>query len=159
MLKKIINFILPRINYKINKIRSLYLKCRLQYCGKNIKVWGPYKIKNPENIEVGNNLSINDYVYINGLGGIKIGNDVSLSAACMLISTKLDKKSKPFNLRHINESISIGNNVQIGAGAIILPGVRIGDNTIIGAGAVVTKNIKENSVATGIPAKEIDTAI
>ena len=47
----------------------------------------------------------------------------------------------------------IGNNVWIGAGAIILPGVTIGDNTVIGAGSVVTKDIPANSVAFGVPCK------
>jgi len=49
--------------------------------------------------------------------------------------------------------IEVGNNVFIGLGAIILPGVTIGDNVIIGAGSVVTQNIPSNSVAAGTPAK------
>ena len=49
----------------------------------------------------------------------------------------------------------IGNNVLIGAGAIIIGDVKIGDNSIIGAGAIVTKNIPDNSVAVGNPAKVI----
>lgn len=53
--------------------------------------------------------------------------------------------------------IKIGNNVHIGWNAIIMPGVKIGNNCIIGAGAIVTKNIPDNSVAVGIPAKVIET--
>ena len=49
--------------------------------------------------------------------------------------------------------IIIGNNVWIGAGAIIMPGVTIGDNTVIGAGSIVTKDIESNSVAYGNPCK------
>ncbi len=52
----------------------------------------------------------------------------------------------------------IGNNVYIGNNVIILPGVTIGNNVIIGAGAVVTKNIPDNSVAVGVPARVIKTA-
>ena len=51
--------------------------------------------------------------------------------------------------------IRVGNNVYIGAGATILPGVTIGDNCIIGAGAVVSKSIPDNSVAVGVPARRI----
>ena len=51
--------------------------------------------------------------------------------------------------------VSIGNNVFIGAGSIILPGVNIGDKAVIGAGSVVTKDIPTNSVAVGNPAKVI----
>jgi maltose O-acetyltransferase len=55
------------------------------------------------------------------------------------------------------EEVVIGRNVYIGAGAIILPGVKIGDRSIIGAGAVVTEDIPPDSVAVGVPAKVICT--
>lgn len=53
--------------------------------------------------------------------------------------------------------ISIGNNVHIGTNSIIMPNVHIGNNCIVGCGAVVTKNIPDNSVAVGVPAKVIET--
>ena len=53
--------------------------------------------------------------------------------------------------------VCIGNNVFVGAGSTILPGVSIGQNVIIGAGSVVTKNIENNSVYAGNPAKRIAT--
>ena len=52
-----------------------------------------------------------------------------------------------------SQTVKIGNNVWIGAGAIILPGVTIGDNTVIGAGSVVTRDIPANVVAVGNPCK------
>lgn len=51
--------------------------------------------------------------------------------------------------------IVIGNNVHIGTNAVIMPGVKIGNNCIIGVSAVVTKNVPDNSVVVGIPAKVI----
>ena len=51
------------------------------------------------------------------------------------------------------KSIHIGNNVWIGAGAVVLPGVTIGDNTVIGAGSIVTKDIPANVVAVGNPCR------
>jgi len=51
--------------------------------------------------------------------------------------------------------IKIGNNVFIGFGSMIMPGVTIGDNVVIGAGAVVTKDIPSNCIAVGVPAKPI----
>ena len=53
--------------------------------------------------------------------------------------------------------IIIGDNVHIGWNAIIMPNVKIGDNCVIGAGAVVTKDIPNNSIAVGIPARVIET--
>ncbi len=58
----------------------------------------------------------------------------------------------------ITKPIVVGNNVYIGNNAIILPGVTIGNNVIIGAGAIVTKNIPDNSVAVGVPARVVKTA-
>lgn len=53
--------------------------------------------------------------------------------------------------------IIIGNNVHIGTNAVIMPGVKIGNNCIIGVSAVVTKDIPDNSVVAGIPARVIKT--
>lgn len=58
----------------------------------------------------------------------------------------------------ITKPIVIGNNVYIGNNVIILPGVNVGNNVIIGAGAVVSKDIPDNSVAVGVPARVIKTA-
>lgn len=54
-------------------------------------------------------------------------------------------------------TIEIGNNVNIGWNVIIMPNVRIGSNCVIGAGAIVTKDIPDNSVAAGVPARIIET--
>ncbi|MBR0410347.1 MAG: acyltransferase [Eubacterium sp.] len=53
--------------------------------------------------------------------------------------------------------IFVGNNVHIGINAVIMPGVHIGNNCIIGVGAVVTKDIPDNSIAVGVPARVIET--
>lgn len=58
----------------------------------------------------------------------------------------------------ITKPISVGNDVYIGNNVIILPGVTIGNNVVIGAGAVVTKDIPDNSVVAGVPAKRIKSA-
>lgn len=58
----------------------------------------------------------------------------------------------------ITKPITIGNQVYIGNNVTILPGVNIGDKVIIGAGSVVTKDIPDNSVAVGVPARVIKTA-
>ena len=51
--------------------------------------------------------------------------------------------------------ITIGDNVWLGGGAIVLPGVTIGENTVVGAGAVVTKDLPANVVAVGNPARVV----
>lgn len=58
----------------------------------------------------------------------------------------------------ITKPIKVGNDVYIGNNVIILPGITIGNNVIIGAGAVVSKDIPDNSLAVGVPARVIKTA-
>jgi len=58
----------------------------------------------------------------------------------------------------ITKPIVLGDNVYIGNNAMLMPGVTVGSNVVIGAGAVVTKDIPDNSVAAGVPARVIKTA-
>lgn len=58
----------------------------------------------------------------------------------------------------ITKPITVGDNVYFGNNVIVLPGVSIGNNVVIGAGAVVSRNIPDNSVAVGVPARVIKTA-
>ncbi len=58
----------------------------------------------------------------------------------------------------ITKPIVVGDNVYFGNDVIVLPGVTIGSNVVIGAGAIVTKDIPDNSVAVGVPAKVIKSA-
>ena len=58
----------------------------------------------------------------------------------------------------ITKPIVVGNNVYIGTDTIILPGVTIGNNVVIGAGAIVSRDIPDNSLAVGVPARVIKTA-
>lgn len=53
------------------------------------------------------------------------------------------------------DPVRIGNNVTVGANAVVLEGVQVGDNAVVGAGAVVTKNVAPNEVVAGVPAKVI----
>ena len=82
------------------------------------------------------------------------GPNVVIATAGHPIETELRRQAYQYNI-----TVRIGNNVWIGAGACILPGVTIGDNTVIGAGSVVTKDIPANVVAVGNPCRilrEID---
>lgn len=79
---------------------------------------------------------------------VMFGPNVVVATAGHPVDPELRRKVAQFNI-----PVRIGNNVWIGAGAILLPGVQIGDNSVIGAGSVVTKNIPANVVAVGNPCR------
>lgn len=88
---------------------------------------------------------------------ITLGNNVHITKNVEFITH--DGATLLFRDKHqkleITKPISVGDNVYIGVNTIILPGVTIGSNVIIGAGSIVTKNIPDNSVAVGVPAKVV----
>jgi len=106
-------------------------------------------------------LRIGDYTYINrecildAAGGLTIGNNVSISYRCNIMSGGHDANSKKFSADH--RPIVIKNYVWIGVGATILRGVTIGEGAVVAAGAVVTKDVKPYTIVGGIPAKVIGT--
>lgn len=87
---------------------------------------------------------------------IYIGDNVMLAPNVVIataghpIEPNLRRKAAQFNM-----PVRIENNVWIGAGAILLPGVTVGENSVIGAGSVVTKDIPKNSVAYGNPCRVV----
>jgi len=85
-------------------------------------------------------------VYIGN--SVMIGPNVTIATAGHPIDPELRLKVGQFNI-----PVHIGNNVWIGAGVVVLPGVTIGDNTVIGAGSVVTKDIPANVIAVGSPCR------
>ncbi len=113
---------------------------RANWAGKNLYLGN--------NVYVNFNLTVVDDADIFIGDRVMIGPNVTIATANHPISPELRARSLQYN-----RSVSIGNNVWIGAGAIIVPGITIGDNTVIGAGSVVTKNIPANVVAVGNPCK------
>jgi len=108
---------------------------------------GDLSLKYPENIILGNDVRIGRKVTIGALAKVKLGDNVTLSQGVLLETAGLDLKSR--SRLHKAKPISIGNDVWIGANAMVLAGVTIGDGVVIGAGTVVRKNIAAGEVFTG----------
>lgn len=104
-------------------------------------------------LKVGTNFRRNEHCIIDQSHCwlIEIGNDVTLAPRVHILA---HDASMWFETGYSRIApVRIGNNVFIGAGSIILPGVTLGDNVVIGAGSVVTHSIDSNSVAAGNPAR------
>lgn len=156
ILRKLILKITYLWERKIHGFHVWQLKSRINKMGSNVYIYGDVDIIEPHNFTIGSNCSINHGVYINAFNPIEIGNDVTISAHCVIVSTGINIHGWLNNNKHHlnNKSIYIGDHVWIGANATILPGVHItGIFVVIAAGAVVTKDINESyTIWGGVPA-------
>lgn len=119
-------------------------------------------IRPPIFVDYGKYISVGTGTFINfgltalDVAPINIGNDVQIGPNVQLLTPTHPVDSALRKAKwEAAKPISIGDNVWIGGGAIILAGVSIGENSVIGAGAVVTKDVPPNVVAVGNPARVI----
>jgi acetyltransferase-like isoleucine patch superfamily enzyme len=97
-------------------------------------------------------VTINSMTHIFASGGVMIGSRTQISALCSITSvTHQQSRERRHDL--LFAPVTIGEDVWLGMGAIVLPGVRIGDGSIVGAGAVVTKDVPPLTVVLGVPAR------
>lgn len=112
----------------------------------------------PENIKIGYNVTINEYVFINGYGTVEIMDNVRIGHRTSIISedhTYSLKNVPIFKQEKIGKPIIIEDDVWIGCDVKILKGVKIGKGAVIGAGSVITKDVLPYTVVAGNPAKII----
>ena len=110
--------------------------------------WGGRHVHFGKKVYANFNLTLIDDTHIYVGDYTLFGPNVTVATAAHPIWPKARKTGVEFN-----KPIHIGKNCWIGAGSVILPGVKIGDNTVIGGGSVVTKNIPSNVVAVGNPCR------
>ncbi|BBA51637.1 putative maltose O-acetyltransferase [Fusobacterium varium] len=130
--------------------------------GKNLWITAPFFVDYGNNIYFGNNCEVNMNCTFLDDNVICIG-DNALIAPNVQIYTAFHptnaierfgepKEDNSFEFcKTLTAPVTIGNNVWIGGGAIIMPGVTIGNNVVIGAGSIVTKDIPDNNIAYGNP--------
>ena len=135
-------------------VRHAFIRARLKLIRA---AQGGVAAARKEGVVVGSNCRIYSYEFGTEPWLISIGDRVTLSSRVSLLThdgsgwLMRDESGRRYNFGRID----IGNDVFIGLGAIIMPGVRIGDNCIVGAGSVVTKSIPSGSVVAGNPARLI----
>jgi len=136
-------------------VRYILLKRLCVKCGKNIAIFPSVHFHIGNNLTVGSHISIREHSYIDG-DSLNIGDNVMVAHGASII-TGAHLYGDGIVMRDTLETrhVEIGNNVWVGAGARIIGSVSIGSNIVIGANAVVVKNIPDNTVAVGVPAKII----
>lgn len=138
--------------------RYLSFSARVERFDKNSYIGTHVVLKNIHNMEVGENFSLHDFSYVNAQGGVKIGNNVSIAHNCSLITFNHTWDNHDLPIKYnptIKASITIEDDVWVGCGVRIMPGVVLGSRSVIAAGSVVVKDVPPNTLVGGIPAKVI----
>lgn len=150
-----------------------------QHRGRGSKIYGSVRMDTPpyRRFFLGNHSVIESYCCINNavgdvvigdytrigihntiIGPVCIGSHVNLAQGITVtaLNHNFEDKTKRIDEQGITtKPVIIGDDVWIGANAVILPGVTIGKHCVVAAGAVVTKDVPDNTIVGGVPAKEI----
>lgn len=152
-MKSLLKRLLRHYAFKTGKLKFAYVR----FCRPNGMEYAEFLKRHGGYYSIGQNCSINLGANITDPAYVRLGNNVSLSDCTLLghdgviavlnqaYGVKLDSVGK----------VDIRDNVFIGHGAIVMPGVTIGPNSIVAAGAVVTRDVKEGDIVGGVPARPI----
>lgn len=137
--------------------KEAYMKEIFAECGEKCYIelpfhasWGGHHVHFGSGIFANFNLTLIDDGHIYVGDRVLFGPNVIVATANHPLYSKLRRQEMQYT-----RDVHIGENVWIGSGAIILPGVNIGKNTVIGAGSVVTRDIPENVLAVGNPCRVV----
>lgn len=124
--------------------------------GDNVWIGKTFSCDNGKNIFIGDNFTGNFNLTILDVKEVYIGDNVMIGPNTLIttVGHPLTPKGRRDHLAQASE-INIGDDVWLGGNVTVLPGVTIGNNVVVGAGAVVTKDIPDDSLALGVPAKVV----
>ncbi|MFC9537194.1 sugar O-acetyltransferase [Streptomyces sp. NPDC056975] len=130
----------------------------LESVGEGVEVRPPLYVDYGSNITIGARTFVNYHLTALDVARITIGEDCQIGPNVQLLTPTHPVEPQPRRDKlEAALPITIGDNVWLGGGVIVCPGVSIGDNSVIGAGAVVTEDIPANVVAVGNPARPART--
>ena len=135
--------------------KQKYMKEFFAECGDNCYIELPFHANfGGHHVHFGNGIYANSNLTLVDDGHIYVGDKVMFGPNVTVATANhpIDPELRAKGLQY-NKDVYIGENTWIGAGVIIVPGVKIGKNVVIGAGAIVTKDLPDNVVAVGNPCK------
>jgi maltose O-acetyltransferase len=141
----------------IRRLAMAMYRLRLGYCGEGVLIYQKCRLTFPQHISIGAKTSIAPHCALHAAskGKISIGERCAIAAFTRIITPTHDPDALPVAAVGINKSVVIGDDVWIGTGVIVLPGVSIGSRTIVAAGAVVNRDLPPDVLAAGVPARVV----
>jgi maltose O-acetyltransferase len=137
------------------KVRGWILRWFLGAAGKRFLVDAGVTLLHPNNISVGDDVYFARNVWVNGGGGVKFGSNIMVGPMTIISSGDHVFEGNKLTNKVARGTIEIGSHTWIAGNATITKGVRIGTGVIVAAGAVVTKDIPDNVIVGGVPARII----
>ena len=128
--------------------------------GKGVKIWRDVWVDDYPKLTIGDEVTVGKSAMLLSSGGLTIGNRVMVAHGSQLVSAghtipDLDSEETMRHADILSAPIVLEDDVWIGAGAIVLPGVTVGEGAIVAAGAVVTRNVPPRTIVAGIPASVV----
>lgn len=140
-----------RLDDIVRLSKANHLLSRCARVGSDVRLRMPVIIYHPEKLQIGTSVDIGENVILRAGGGLSIGDRVLIAAGAAIVSVGHPIAPPRWNCV-TSAPVSIGDDVWIGANAVILPGVTIGDGAIVGAGAVVKEDVPPFTLVAGVPA-------
>lgn len=141
-----------------SRIRCALLRRMGVKIGANTFIGPNITIVHPECLTIGNNVSIHQDCYIDAVGIVQIGNDISIAHQVSIISFnhRFSNPSTPIrNQGYDIQKITIDDNVWIGCKSVLLPGTHIKSRSVVAAMALCNKEYLGNEIIGGLPAHHI----
>jgi acetyltransferase-like isoleucine patch superfamily enzyme len=140
------------------KLRSLARKIRNALERITMDTWPPKEWPSGvasfgPNVTLGRNVSFGGNVFLFGTASIRIGDNTMIGVNTIVHTSTHDYDYHPMWSHRIDRPVEIGKHVWIGAGAIIMPGIKVGDYAVVGAGSVVTGHVPSCAIVAGNPAR------
>ncbi len=148
---------LPRFRL-MNFLKSMVLTMLGAKVGKRIVYYPGVKIVPAHGITIGDDVDFAWGVIVTASGEVVIGDRVLIGYQTLILSSNHCIPTHPdhiFSAGHVKKRVTIQNDVWIGSGCKILPGVVVGEGAVVAAGSVVTKDVAPFSIVGGVPAKLI----
>jgi len=136
-----------------NGFKSFLLRLFGAKIGKNVVIKPGVNVKYAWHLSIGNDTWIGENVWIDCLLPVNIGSNVCISQGAVLLTGNHNYKKTGFDL--IVSGFILGDGVWIGAGAMVMPGIKAASHAVLSAGSVATKNLEAYSVYQGNPAVKV----
>ena len=135
------------LGHRLRRMLAPYVFAKV---GKNFKCWHAVEWSFGYNLSFGDNVVVHRHVLLDDRGGIEIGDNVSISDYVNVYSHNHDI----YDIHNVSTPVTrIGSGVRLTYHSTVLAGTQVGENALVGTGAVVTKDVEPNHIVVGIPAR------